>query len=101
MSSVQPAARLARASALSLHFELLELRHKVELHTMTGRVVECPLDEVNRPRGNKHAKLRIPPLESEVRTLFTGWAQSQVDRRKHAPTARNHTAARLMADVGL
>ncbi len=44
--------RLARASALSLYFEFLELRHKVELHSMTGRIVECPLDEVNRPRGN-------------------------------------------------
>jgi site-specific recombinase XerD len=93
--------RLARASALSLYFEFLELRHKVELHAMTGRVVECPLDEVNRPRGNKNAKLRIPPLEAEVRTLFTGWAQSLTTCRKYAPTARNYAAARLMADVGL
>lgn len=93
--------RLARVSALSLYFEFLELRHKVELHAMTGRVVECPLDEVNRPRGNKNAKLRIPPLESEVRALFTGWAQSLATCRRYAPTARNYAAARLMADVGL
>jgi integrase/recombinase XerD len=43
--------RLARAAALSVYFEFLELRHKAELHAMTGRVVECPLDEMNRPRG--------------------------------------------------
>ncbi len=28
---------------------------------MTGRVVECPMDEMNRPRGRKDARLRIPP----------------------------------------
>jgi hypothetical protein len=27
------------------------LRHKLELHNLTGRVVECPLDEINRPRA--------------------------------------------------
>lgn len=93
--------RLARASAVSLYFEFIELRHKVELHAMTGRVVECPLDELNRPRGNKNARLRIPPLEGEIRALFTGWAGSLATCRKFAPTARNYAAARLMSDVGL
>jgi integrase/recombinase XerD len=59
--------RLARAAALSVYFEYLELRHKVALHTMTGRVAECPIDEMNRPRSSKDAKLRIPPLETEIR----------------------------------
>jgi len=45
--------RLARAQALATYFEFLELRHKVELHALTGLVVECPLDEMNRPRGRK------------------------------------------------
>lgn len=93
--------RLARAGALSVYFEFLELRHKVELHAMTGRVVECPIDEVNRPRGRKDAKLRIPPLRAEVDALFSGWAQELATCRKFAPTARNYTASRLMADVGL
>ncbi|WP_233518264.1 hypothetical protein [Streptomyces corynorhini] len=31
--------RLARVQALSRHFLFLELRHKVEIHRMTGRVV--------------------------------------------------------------
>jgi hypothetical protein len=31
--------RLARSQALRTYFEFLELRHKVELHQLTGRVV--------------------------------------------------------------
>ena len=93
--------RLARAAALSVYFEFLEVRHKVELHAMTGRVVECPIDELNRPRGSKDARLRIPPLRDEVATLFTGWARELATCRKYAPTARNYAAARLMAEVGL
>jgi len=51
--------RLARAGALTTYFQFLELRHKVEIHQMTGRVIECPIDEMNRPRGR-----RTPPCES-------------------------------------
>ncbi|MFG2395182.1 hypothetical protein ACGFYF_40945 [Streptomyces lavendulae] len=43
--------RLARAQALTMYCLFLELRHKVEIHRMTGRIVECPIDEMNRPRG--------------------------------------------------
>jgi hypothetical protein len=39
--------RLSRAQALKTFFLFLELRHKVEIHQMTGRVVECPIDEMN------------------------------------------------------
>jgi site-specific recombinase XerD len=93
--------RLARAQALTTYFAFVELRHKVEIHAMTGRVVECPIDEMNRPRGRKDAKLRIPPTEVEVDQLFTGWAGDLATCRKFAPTARNYAAARLMAAVGL
>jgi integrase/recombinase XerD len=93
--------RLARAAALVVYFEFLELRHKAELHAMTGRVVECPIDEMNRPRGNKRAKLRIPPSEAEMARLFGGWSAELASCRKFAPGARNYTAARLMAEVGL
>jgi hypothetical protein len=47
--------RLCRAQALRTYFLFLELRHKVEIHQLTGRVVECPIDEVNRPRGRQQA----------------------------------------------
>jgi hypothetical protein len=80
--------RLARSQALSTYFMFLELRHKVELHRMTGRVVECPIDEMNRPRGAKDAQLRIPPSEPEVGKLFTGWGGELATCRKFAPTAR-------------
>ncbi|GAA3427394.1 hypothetical protein GCM10018953_45770 [Streptosporangium nondiastaticum] len=39
----------------------MDLRHKVEIHQMTGRIIECPIDEMNRPRGRQQAKLRVPP----------------------------------------
>ncbi|MFK4268811.1 hypothetical protein [Streptomyces milbemycinicus] len=55
--------QLARSQALTTYFLFLELRHKVELHRMIGRAVECPIDEMNRPRGAKDAALRIPPIE--------------------------------------
>ncbi|MER5916433.1 hypothetical protein ABT124_40105 [Streptomyces sp. NPDC001982] len=92
--------RLARAQALTTYFLFLELRHKVEIHRMTSRVVECPIDEMNRPRGSKDAALRIPLTEPEVKTLFTGWGGELATCRKFAPTARNYTATKLMSQVG-
>src|SRR6266849_11193949 len=79
----------------------MELRHKVELHQMTGRVAECPVDEMNRPRGAGRAALRIPPSAVQVAALFAGWRAELATCRKYAPAARNYAAARLMAEVGL
>ncbi|WP_461712286.1 hypothetical protein [Streptomyces sp. DSM 41013] len=93
--------RLARAQALTTYFLFLELRHKVEIHRMTGRVVECPIDEMNSPRGSKDAALRIPPTAPEIKTLFAGWGGELATCRKFAPTARNYTASKLMSQVGL
>lgn len=93
--------RLARSLALRTYFSFLELRHQAELHALTGLVVICPIDEINRPRGRKDAQLRIPPSEAELTALFTGWAADLATCRKFAPAARNYAAARLMAEVGL
>jgi site-specific recombinase XerD len=93
--------QLARAQALKTFFLFLELRHKVELHQLTGRVVECPIDEMNRPRGGPRTRLRIPPSAEQVGRLFTGWREELTSCRKFATTARNFTACRLMAEVGL
>ncbi|MEU6721346.1 site-specific integrase [Nonomuraea sp. NPDC046802] len=68
---------------------------------MTGRVVECPIDEMNRPRGGPLGKLRIPPTVEQVSRLFAGWQQELASCRKFTPTARNYTACRLMSEVGL
>jgi integrase/recombinase XerD len=43
--------RLGRSQTLRTYFLFLEIRHKIEIHQMTGRVTECPVDEMNRPRG--------------------------------------------------
>lgn len=64
--------RLGRAQALKTYFLFLELRHKVEIHNLTGRVVECPIDELNRRRGGAEAMLRIPPTDAEIAVLFGG-----------------------------
>lgn len=93
--------RLARAQALTTFFAFLELRHQVEIHALTGRVVECPIDEMNKPRGRKQAALRIPPTDAEVAALFAGWREELLSCRKFAPTARNFVAAKLMSEVGL
>lgn len=93
--------RLARAQALTTFFAFLELRHQVEIHALTGRVVECPIDEMNKPRGRKQAALRIPPTDDEVAALFAGWREELLTCRKFAPTARNFVAAKLMSEVGL
>jgi integrase/recombinase XerD len=92
---------LARAQALKTYFMFLEMRHKAEIHQMTGHVAECPVDEVNRPRGSQGAALRIPPSEAQVAELFAGWRGELARCRKFAPTARNYAASRLMAEVGL
>ena len=71
------------------------------LHNLTGRVVECPLDEINRPRMSVDPQLRIPPAAGEIEQLFSGWREELATCRKFAPAARNYAAARLEADVGL
>jgi integrase/recombinase XerD len=93
--------RRGRAQALKTYFQFLELRHKSEIHQLTGRVAECPIDAMNRPRGRGAASLRIPPSAGQVAALFTGWRGELASCRKFAPMARNYAAARLMAEVGL
>jgi hypothetical protein len=39
---------------------------------MTGRVVECPMDEMNPPLGRQQARLRNPPAAAQVDRLFAG-----------------------------
>ena len=58
--------RLARSQVLRTYFLFLEIRHKIEIRQLTGRVAECPVDEMNRPRGAGRAALRIPPSAVQV-----------------------------------
>ena len=100
LRDARPSTRTGRAAALTVYFQFLELRHKIELHNLTGRVIECPLDEMNRPRASAGPQLRVPPAEAEVGQLFAGWREELASCRKFAPAARNYAVARLAADVG-
>nr|WP_216628579.1 hypothetical protein [Actinopolyspora erythraea] len=44
-----PSTRTGRAAALTVFFRFSESRYQVEIRHPTGRVVECRLDETNRP----------------------------------------------------
>ncbi len=101
LRDAKPATRTGRAAALTVYFQFLELRHKAEIYNLTGRVAECPLDEMNRPRASVDPQLRVPPAEAEIERLFAGWREELATCRKFAPAARNYAAARLEADVGL
>ncbi|MFE5740143.1 hypothetical protein [Streptomyces celluloflavus] len=96
-----PSLRAGRAGAISVFFDFLELRYRAALHQLTGRLVECPLDEMNRPRASVTPQLRIPPSNEEIEQLFAGWRNDLASCRKFAPAARDYTVARLSADVGL
>jgi hypothetical protein len=41
LREAKPSARTGRAAALTVYFRFLELRHEIELHDLTGRVIEC------------------------------------------------------------
>ncbi len=84
--------RLARAQALKTYFLFLELRHKVEIHQMTGQVVACPADEVNRPRGSQDAALRIPPSQAQAAMLIAGWRGELAQCRKALPALLDWSA---------
>lgn len=96
-SSPQPAfvliTRTGKAASRRIFFRFLELRYKAQVYQLTGCVVECPLDEVNTPRGHQHIQLRIPPTDSEIDTLFRGWRAETATTRRFATCARNYAAA--------
>ena len=101
LRDARPSTRTGRPAALTVYFQFLELRHKAEIYNLTGRVAECPLDEMNRPRASVAPQLRIPSTGAEVDRLFAGWREELATCRKFTPAARNYAAARLEADVGL
>ena len=85
LRDAKPSTRTGRAAALTVYFDFLELRHKVEIYNLTGRVVECPLDEMNRPRASVEPQLRVPPAAAEIEHLFAGWREELATCRKFAP----------------
>ena len=96
-----PNTKATKATALATFFRYLEQRHKVEIYHRTGFLVECPLDELNRPAGNLDVMIRVPPTSAELHALFAGWRGELASCRKYSTAARNYAASRLMAQVGL
>lgn len=90
-----------KAFGVSVFFEYLELRHHAEIHALTGDLVQCPIDEMNRPRDGWKLNIRIPPSDAEIDRLFDGWRDHVATARKFLPAARNYTAAKLWSQVGL
>ncbi len=101
LRSAAPNTKAGKASTLAIYFRYLELRHKVEVYHRTGHLVECPLDELNRPAVTFESVLRVPPAAAEMQALFSGWRSELATCRKYGTTARNYAAARTMAQVGL
>jgi integrase len=95
-----PSTRTGRAAALTVYFQFLELRHKIEIYNLTGRVAECPLDEMNRPRASVDPQLRVPPAEEEIEQLF-GVARGAGHVPEVRPGRRQLCRCPLEADVGL
>ncbi|WP_285503042.1 hypothetical protein [Actinokineospora sp. NBRC 105648] len=59
LRSVALWTRVGRASVPTLYVDALKLRYRAEIYNLTGRPVECPLDEVNRPRRSVEPRLSI------------------------------------------
>src|SRR5690606_17958439 len=85
LRDLAPATRASRAHSLISYFAFLELRYQVVLHELTGRVVECPIDEMNRPRMSVDVQVRVPPTAAEIEQLFMGWREDLASCRKFAP----------------
>ncbi len=81
--------RLARAQALKTYFLFLELRHKVEIHNLTGRVVECPIDEMN-PEAATTQRCASRPVPSRSGDCSAGggrsWRRAASSPRRPATT---------------
>jgi len=93
--------RAGKAGALALAYEFMISRYQGDIHTLTGFVVEQPIDEFNRQSGASLGKMRVPPSDAEVDELFTKWRLSVPDARKYLPAARDYFAASLWRRLGL
>jgi integrase/recombinase XerD len=83
---------LGRSQALRAYFLFPGIRHKIELHQMTGRVAECPADEMNRPPGGRPGVAADPAVRGAgggiVRRVAGGVDSAREGRRQVAPRGR-------------
>ena len=85
--------RLSRAQALKTCFVFLELRHKAEIYQLTGHVAECPVDEMNRPRGGR-GRLRCGSRRRRARSHGCSLAGGRSWRRAGSSPLRPATTRR-------
>jgi integrase/recombinase XerC len=93
--------RASKASTLAQFYDFMIARYQGDIHALTGWVVAQPIDEFNRPAQPWQARVRVPPSDAEIDTLFAGWRSSLVTARKYLPAARDYFAASLWRRLGL
>lgn len=93
--------RAGKAGTLALFYEFMISRYQGEIRSLTGFVVEQPIDEFNRQSGASLGKVRVPPSEAEIEELFGAWRAAVPDARKYLPAARDYFAASLWRRLGL
>ena len=90
-----------KAAALAKFYEFVIVRYQGDIHAVFDQVVVQPIDEFNRQSGASLAKVRVPPSDEEIDSLFTAWRGSIPQARKYLPAARDYFAASLWRRLGL
>ena len=93
--------RASKAGAISGFYEFMLARYEVRIRHATGVHVVQPIDGFNRQAGASLGKVRVPPSDDEVDSLFAGWRGSVAGARKYLPAARDYFVASLWRRVGL
>lgn len=90
-----------KAAGIARFYDFLVARYQGDIHSLTGWVVEQPIDEYNRPASPAYGSPRVPPSDDEVEALFSQWGEGVVHARKYLPAARDYFAASLWRRLGL
>jgi site-specific recombinase XerD len=93
--------RAGKAGALAGFYDFAIARYEGTIRRATGVLVEQPIDEFNRQSGASLGKVRVPPSDEEIDSLFTAWRGSIPQARKYLPAARDYFAASLWRRLGL
>ena len=100
-AGLAPSTRATKAVMLAQFYSFVIARYQGDIHALTGRVVEQPIDEFNKPSSALAGRVRVPPSEEEVDELFAKWRSALPGARKYLPAARDYFAASLWRRVGL
>ena len=93
--------RAGKAGAVAVFYEFVIARYEGVIRRATGVVVEQPIDVFNRQSGASLGKVRVPPSDEEIDSLFVAWRGSVPRVRKYLPAARDYFAASLWRRLGL